>query len=473
MSSPKLPKNFPLTPYRKGFKKWINGKSRHVCGHLTPREALARYHERLKAGDFDDRPAAGAAWVVPDEGLSLKQVANRYVAHMRECVEDTSGRKRPMSLRHYADTVKALQLFSDVVCGQEDPPAIALGPAHFSIYVAAIPGLSPTTHNRYVSAVTAMYRYAVKNQLISRPVAFGSDMERASQARLRERRDEVEYAFTVPEVRTLLQAATPQVRAFMLLGLNCAFTNIDVGRLRWRHVDFDNNLIRLGRLKRGLSARKCPMWPETRAALVAAFASSRHATSKDPADGDRVFLTMFGLPFAASYERRNADGVLVGDRRHDSVRLSWSATKRAAGFFVLDEDGRERFDGRGFKGLRTTFRTGSREAGTGSGGAAFFDLARCCTEGRSVISVLCLRQSTAAEEYPTKLDAKQECAAVNTTLDFHTSELPVVVVIRDKSGREVIYQLVPASRKLGASLQKLPTAITNALATRQQRCPTK
>lgn len=68
------------------------------------------------------------------------------------------------------------------------------------------------------------------------------------------------------QVRTLLSLANPQVRAMILLGVNCAMGNTDLARLPISVIDLKNAMIDYPRPKTG-ELRKAPLWPETVAAI--------------------------------------------------------------------------------------------------------------------------------------------------------------------------------------------------------------
>jgi integrase len=115
--------------------------------------------------------------------------------------------------------------------------------------------------------------------------------------------------------------------------VNCGFGNADVGTLPASALDLEAGWVRYPRPKTGIE-RRCPLWPETVAALREAMAS--RPAPKDPADAGLVFLTKYG----GSWHSGGTDNPLSAET---------SKLLRDAGI-----DGRK---GQNFYALRHTFRT--------------------------------------------------------------------------------------------------------------------
>src|SRR5262245_28270110 len=97
--------------------------------------------------------------------------------------------------------------------------------------------------------------------------------------------------FEADEIRRMLDAAGPAMRAMILLGINCAFGPTDCARLPRQAVDLDAGVVDYPRPKTGIN-RRCFLWPETIAALKEVLA--QRPAPKDPAAAGLVFLTRFG-----------------------------------------------------------------------------------------------------------------------------------------------------------------------------------
>jgi integrase len=113
-----------------------------------------------------------------------------------------------------------------------------------------------------------------------------------------QREESGERMFEAAEIRDLLKAADPQLRAMIYLGINCAFGPTDCGRLTFDKVKAGWQS--MGRKKTG-TPRRCPLWPETQKAIDAYL-----QVRPEPKPGNErlVFLTRFGNSWA---RERTAD----------------------------------------------------------------------------------------------------------------------------------------------------------------------
>ena len=108
--------------------------------------------------------------------------------------------------------------------------------------------------------------------------------------------------FEAADVRKLLDSAGVQVKAMILLGVNCGLGNSDCANLRFRHVDLKRGWLDFPRPKTGID-RRCPLWPETIKALKLAI--DERPTPKSAADQDHVFITKYGLRWVEDGSRNS------------------------------------------------------------------------------------------------------------------------------------------------------------------------
>jgi integrase len=125
------------------------------------------------------------------------------------------------------------------------------------------------------------------------------------------------------------------MRAMTLLGLNSGFGNNDLATLPLSALDLDAGWVDFPRPKTGI-ARRCPLWPETIAAIRAVLAD--HPTAKYPADANLVFLQKSGRRWVQNTENARADNLCIHFRE------------------LLRKCGLHRV-GLGFYSLRHVFRT--------------------------------------------------------------------------------------------------------------------
>lgn len=135
----------------------------------------------------------------------------------------------------------------------------------------------------------SVFRYGWEAGLIDKPVRFGPTFRRPKLATIRKARNRgAPRMFEAGEVRKLLDAAPTQRRAMILLGVNCGFGNADCGTLPITAVDLERGWINYPRPKTGI-ARRCPLWPETVAALRDVLAERK--PPKHEADAGLLFIT--------------------------------------------------------------------------------------------------------------------------------------------------------------------------------------
>src|SRR5262245_12068530 len=130
----------------------------------------------------------------------------------------------------------------------------------------------PGTLGNVISRMRVCLKYARDNGLIDRPDRYGSSFKRPSKKTLRiDRAKKGAKLFTGAEVRRLTGAAGVHLRAMLLLGINAGFGNADCGTLPLSAVDLEGGVIDYPRPKTGIP-RRCPLWPETIAAVKESLA---------------------------------------------------------------------------------------------------------------------------------------------------------------------------------------------------------
>ncbi len=192
----------------------------------------------------------------------------------------------------------------------------------------------PLRLSNMIQTVRSIFKFALDSDLIDRPVRFGPSFKKPTKKVLRlHRAAKGVKLFTADEVHRLLGAASTQMRAMILLGINCGFGNMDCGRLPIAALDLDAGWLDFPRPKTGIP-RRCPLWPESIAAIREALAN--RPEPKDAADAGLVFVTKYGDSWAKE-DRDNP--------------VSKEAAKLLHGLGI---NGRK---GLGFYALRHTFRT--------------------------------------------------------------------------------------------------------------------
>jgi integrase len=276
--------DFPLFAHAAGvWAKKIRGKMHYFGPWSEPDAALAKYLEQKDALHAGRKPR-------PDtEGLSVKELANVFLNHKKALLD--GGELSPRTWKEYKETCDLLvggfgkgRLVADV--GPDDFAALRNKMAK---------RWGPTRLGNAIQRVRSVFKFAADNDLIARTIRYGQGFQRPSAKVLRLHRAKLgPKMFTAEEVRRILDAAGTQLKAMALLGVNCAYGIADCGRLHLAALDLEGGWVSFARPKTGI-ARRCPLWPETTAALQAALADRPEA--KNPEHAGLAFLTRQGTPW--------------------------------------------------------------------------------------------------------------------------------------------------------------------------------
>lgn len=126
------------------------------------------------------------------------------------------------------------------------------------------------------------------------------------------------------------------LKAMVLLGINCGYGNMDCVRLPINRLDLDGGWADFPRTKNGIRRRN-PLWPETTDALRAVLATRK--TPIDPAEMNRVFITKWGKAYRAANLSREIGYVLTRARLSRNVDFyDLRRTCASIGIQVGDDD---------------------------------------------------------------------------------------------------------------------------------------
>lgn len=193
--------------------------------------------------------------------------------------------------------------------------------------------LGPVALGNEIQRVRTIFKYGYEAGLLEHPVRFGPAFCKPNRRTMRlALANKGPKLFAAADVKKLLKSADVQMKAMILLGVNCGFGNSDCGTLPIAALDLGNGWIDYRRGKTGIP-RRCPLWAETVAALKVVL--KRRKQPKNPADEDLVFVTKYG----GSWGKQIADNPVSKAFRK-----------------LLDDAGLYK-PGLGFYALRHTFRT--------------------------------------------------------------------------------------------------------------------
>ncbi|HWG41344.1 MAG TPA: tyrosine-type recombinase/integrase [Gemmataceae bacterium] len=320
--------DFPLFPHAAGvWAKKIRGKLHYFGKWDDPDAALDSYmkqKEDLHAGRTP-RPDADA--------MTVKDVANAFLNHKQALLD--AGELSPRTWTEYKATTDLLitRLGKSRLVDDLRPDDFAALRKHMAAKWGA--------HRlaKIIQYVRSVFKYAYDAEMIDRPLRFGPGFQRPAKKVMRiHRAEQGQKLFTAEEVRQLLTEAGPTMRAMILLGINCGFGNSDCGNLPLSALDLETGWIDYPRPKTGVG-RRCPLWPETEAAIREALA--KRPAPKSEEDAGLVFITKYGLGWSK-------------DTSTNPVSQEMGKLLRK-----LDINGRKRL---GFYALRHSFRTIADEA---------------------------------------------------------------------------------------------------------------
>lgn len=226
-------------------------------------------------------------------GLLLRDLCNKFLASKRTGVD--LGKLSPRTFVEYSRTTDIL-----IETFGKDRPVLDLRPDDFELLYSKLAkkhGL--TTLGREVTMVRSVFKYGLESDLIDRAIKFGPAFKSPTKADKRKHKAKQKHAngakmFQAVEIRSMLNAAGPQLKAMIYLGINAGFGNTDCSSLPLSALDLKAGWIDYPRQKTGIE-RRIPLWPETVKALTAVIA--QRGKAKDPDNAGLVFLTRLGQPW--------------------------------------------------------------------------------------------------------------------------------------------------------------------------------
>jgi integrase len=331
--------DFPLFAHAAGvWAKKIRGKLYYFGPWSDPDGALAKYLEQkdaLHAGRTP-RPATGA--------LTVKELCNGFLNAKTARVE--AGELKQRSWAEYKEV-------TDLLVKQFGKGRLVddLGPEDF----AALRGKmakrwGPVRLGNAITRVKTVFRYGLDNGLIEKHVRYGGEFRKPGKAVLRRHRAQNgEKMLEANHLQAMLGGAlvvgndgpelvrpdTP-LKAMILLALNAGFGNGDCAQLPRSALDLEGGWVHYARPKTGIE-RRCPLWPETVAALRESLAA--RPEPRQEGASELVFLTQRG---SAWIHFTPTGG------RIDNVTIQFTKLLKRLGLHR---------DGIGFYTLRHVFRT--------------------------------------------------------------------------------------------------------------------
>jgi len=281
--------DYPLFPHGSGqWARKIRGKLFYFGSWKDPDSAL-KYYLEVK----DDLLAGRRPRPRGSDELTVANLCDLFLGSRERRVETGDLERR--TFKEYRTEAKRIvaELGRTTVVEQ-------LRPEDFAELRAKLgKGVNPKTLEGRITRVRAIFNYADKNGLLERPLSriWGTEFAKPSRKALKIVRRENPKSLSAGEIWQLLNVAGAQISAMLWLGINCGFGNTDVARLKLSNLNLEGGWLNLHRSKTGTD-RRCPLWPETIAALKAAIKARQ--TPKRPEDSELVFVTKYGQGWGSS-----------------------------------------------------------------------------------------------------------------------------------------------------------------------------
>ena len=304
---------FPLTLHPTGqYCKKIRGRLYYFGS--DSQKALERYLERaafLHTGASATSNSTGT-------NISLKTLANLYLDHQesRAAIGETK-------LRNVHDLILLLRGFVKFIGANRVASTVSTFELQSYRQKLIKAGLAPRTVNNHISAVKAMYHWALDNEIISSAPNLKA-IKKIRESRTRK------PTFTPEQISRLLDHANDQLKAMIWLGLNCGLGCTDCSELRWENLDLEEGRVDFPRTKTGV-VRNLPLWAETVDCLKAI-----------PRINERVFNTRRCNKWVRVTRKRAKDGT-VKLTSYDGISAEFSKllkkasikTQKGVGFYAL------------------------------------------------------------------------------------------------------------------------------------------
>ena len=314
--------DFPLFPHATGrWAKKVRGKLHYFGKCATDAKGEAALNLWLEQ---KDELLAGRTPRPTKDSFTIADLCNEFLNFKRELLE--SDELAQGTFDRYYGTCKYLTAW----LGKSRQVA-DLQPIDFqSLRARMAKRWGVVALGNEIQIVRSIFRYGSEVELLEKTTRFGPGFKKPSAKAVRKTRNEKgPKQFEPAQVRVLLENATTNMKAMLLLGLNGALGNTELALLPVSAIELDAGWLNYARTKTGIM-RRIPLWPESVEAIRAVM-SARGKPSKGKEE-----LLFIGV--------RGAD--YIGNHKGYRVDQEFKRVARRAGI-----------EGRTFYDLRRTFQT--------------------------------------------------------------------------------------------------------------------
>lgn len=288
MAKPSKPSpDFPLFPHDRGkWAKKIKGKLRYFGRWADPDGALAEYEAFLVKEQGGANKPAGAP-LLGQQGLTVRYCCNLFLTNKAAQVE--SGEKSQRTFLELKRTCERLVQFFG-----RDQDIQAITPLRWCEFKKdRAKTCNPVSVGNEVIRVRTVVNWLVKNKVVGE-IEMGTEFRKPSRvAERRHRRERGKKLYSAKEVHAILDESGVQLRAMILLGINCGYQNSDCERVPRETI---MEAIRTGWLvyarEKTEIGREARLWKVTRLALRDAM------QRRPPSDRPEAFLRPDGQVYS-------------------------------------------------------------------------------------------------------------------------------------------------------------------------------
>ena len=324
---------FPLSPHASGkwqkkilgkihyFGNWarrINGKLERVEGDGW-KEALELYKSQA-----EDLHAGREPRAVDGDGLTLLELCNKFLQSKERKVA-----ARELGLRMFNEYRDIKNLLVEKFGGSKLVDSLTPGDFE-SLREDMASRWGPARLSNSITSIKSFFKYGTDNLLIEKAIRYGTEFKKPSKAVMRKHKaTRPKKTLEAEDIRKLIDAAEQPLRSMILLALNAGFGNNDCATLPISAVNLKTGWVEYPRPKTGID-RRCPLWPETAAAIEEAIALRPNPVNDE--DKELLFINRRGTPFIRFVEKAQTD--LIGEQFCLLIK-KLGLHQNGIGFYVL------------------------------------------------------------------------------------------------------------------------------------------
>jgi integrase len=279
--------DFPLFAHAAGvWAKKVKQRLHYFGPWADPERALQRWLEQK------DDLLAGRTPRPKTEGTTLRDLANRFLTAKKQLADIGE-----ITIRTYMDYFTTCR--SIIAILGKDKLLADLGGDDFDHLRRCLAKTrGHVALGNEINRVRILFKFAYDSGLIDHPIRYGASFKRPSRKVIRIARGKAgPPMFEAAELRAIIDAAKQPMKAMILLGINCGFGNSDIANLPVKALNLQSGWARFRRPTTGVD-RRCPLWPETTAAVQEAIAN--RPTPKNDNDAGLAFITKYGQGWTGS-----------------------------------------------------------------------------------------------------------------------------------------------------------------------------